>query len=132
MIHRGEKNTRKVGIWSRILHMVTFAKTTDIPQWLKDRKRSDVISKANAASKMLKFASEVKMTQQKLREVYQIEKEYEIAKIKAQEEYPHVTKVMMKVISEARSIKMEKMKETLTKSQFDIYSKLFRKSKQYY
>ena len=132
MSHREEKNTRKVGIWSKIVHFVTFAKTTDIPQWLKDRKRSDVISKANAASKMLKFASEVKLTQQKLREAYQIEKEYEISKIKAQEEFPHVPSVMMKVISEARSTKMDKMKEILTKSQFDIYSKLFRKSKQYY
>ena len=132
-MHRSEeKKKRKVGIWSKLINSFKLVKTTEIPKWLKDRKRSDVISKANAASKLLKFASEVKLTQQKLGEAYQIEKEYEISKIKAQEEFPHVPSIMMKVISEAKSTKMDKMKEILTKSQFDIYSKIFRKSKQYY
>ncbi len=132
MSHSEKKKAGNIGLWLRIKHMFAFAKTTEIPQWLKDRKRSDTTSKANAASKILKFASEVHLTQTVLREVYQIEKQYEISKIKAQEEYPHVPSVMMKLISEARSMKMDKMKDVLTKTQFDVYSKLFRKSKQYY
>lgn len=132
MSDREEKNTRKVGIWSKVVRLVTFEKTTDIPQWLKDRKKSDITAKANAASKIMKFAGEVRLTHSKLRDVYEIEKEYELNKIKAQEEFPHVPTVMMKLISEARSVKLDKMKASLTKSQFDIYSKLFRKSKQYY
>lgn len=132
MSHSEKMKDGNIGLWLRIKHMLSFAKTTEIPQWLKDRKRSDTTTKANAASKILKFAGEVHLTHTILREVYQIEKEYEISKIKAQEEYPHVPSVMMKLISEARAIKMDKMKNALTKTQFDKYSKLFRKSKQYY
>ncbi len=132
MSEREDRKSTKVGIWSKIVRMLTFEKTTDIPQWLKDRKKSDVTAKSNAASKIMKFAGEVRLTHSKLREIYEVEKAYELNKIKAQEEYPHVPTVMMKLISEARSEKFDKMKESLTKSQFDIYSKLFRKSKQYY
>lgn len=132
MSEREEMKSRKVGFWSKIVRFVAFEKTTVIPQWLKDRKKSDITSKANAASKIMKFAGEVRLTHMKLREVYEIEKEYELNKIKAQEEYPHLPKVMMKLISEARSVKFDKMKVSLTKSQFDIYSKIFRKSKQHY
>ena len=80
----------------------------------------------------MKFVSDVKLTQNKLREIYEIEKEYEFSKIKAQQEFPHVKQVMSKVISEARMAKMEKMKGVLTKSQYLVYSQMFRKSLQHY
>ncbi len=125
-----KKNSKP--IFKKILELFETVNTTHIPTWLKERKKGDITCKANAASKIIKFASEIKLTQSKLREIYEIEKEYEISKIKAQEEFPHVTGVMMKLISEERFKKMEKMKSVLTKSQFEVYSRMFRKSGQHY
>jgi hypothetical protein len=107
-------------------------KTTYIPAWLKERKDSEISSKSNAASKILKFAKEVNLTQSKLLEIYQIECEYELKKHEACEQFPHLPQIMKKEISQFRYVKMDKMQSALTKSQFDIYSNLFRKSKQHY
>lgn len=134
MDHQGSREEKKnnKSVFQKLIGFFSGVNSTHIPHWLKERKKGDITSKANAASKIIKFAGEVKLTQAKLREMYEIEKEYEISKIKAQEEFPHVPGVMMKVISEARSQKMDKVKSVLTKSQFAVYSKMFRKSRQHY
>jgi len=125
-----KKNSKS--ILRKLSDLLKISRGTSIPQWLKDRKKGGDIGKANAASKIMKFVSDVKLTQNKLREIYEIEKEYEFSKIKAQQEFPHVKQVMSKVISEARMAKMEKMKGVLTKSQYLVYSQMFRKSLQHY
>jgi hypothetical protein len=127
-----EKKKSSKSMFKKIFELFETANTTHIPNWLKERRKGDIASKANAATKIIKFASEVKLTQSKLREIYEIERDYEISKIKAREEYPHVESVMLKLISEARFEKMGKMKSVLTKSQFEVYSKMFRKSGQHY
>ena len=116
----------------RFFDLFKSEKTTYIPSWIKERKDSDISSKSNAASKILKFAKEVNLTQSKLLEIYQIECEYETNKREALEQFPHLPQIMKQEISNFRSDKMDKMQEALTKSQFDIYSKLFRKNKQHY
>lgn len=124
------KNTKS--IFRKLIDLFTIEKATDIPEWMIARKKGDDISKANAALKIIKFGGEVKLTQNKLRELYEIEEEYEIVKIKAQREFPHIPEEMRKLISEARQAKMIKMKKVLIKYQFDIYSKIFRKRRQHY
>lgn len=124
------KNTKS--IFRKLKILFKLEKGTDIPEWLIARKKGEDISKVNAALKIIKFAGEVKLTQNKLRELYEIEKEYEILKIKAQREFPHIPQIMNKLISEYRHAKMEKMENVLSKYQFDIYSKIFRKRRQYY
>jgi hypothetical protein len=116
----------------KILDLFKFEKTTNIPSWLKERKDSDIRSKSNAASKIIKFVKEVNVTQSKLVEIYHIECEYEENKREALEQLPHLPQIMKQEISDFRAIKMDKMKSALTKSQFDVYSKLFRKNKQHY
>lgn len=116
----------------RFLDLFKIKKTTFIPTWLKERKDSEISSKSNAASKIIKFAKQFNLTQSKLLEIYQIECEYEVNKREALEQLPHLPQIMKKEISEFRSIKMDKMQNALTQSQFDIYSKLFRKNKQHY
>ena len=127
-----EKGNNVKSIFRKLSDLFKVEKFTPIPKWLKDRKKGEVISKANAASKIIYFAETVKLTQSKLREIYEVEKEYEISKIKAQDECPHVPGVMIKLISEAREKKLGKMKSILTKSQFAVYAKMFRKSRQHY
>lgn len=134
MIYKGarEKGKNAMLIFRKLSGLFKVEKYTAIPKWLNDRKKGEVISKANAASKIIHFAETVKLTQSKLREIYEVEKEYEISKIKAQDEFPHVPVVMMKLISEARDKKLGRMKFILTKSQFAVYAKMFRKSRQHY
>ena len=126
------ENRIKKSIFSKLLDLFKFEQTTKIPHWLKERKASDNNSKSNAASKILKFAKEVNLTQSKLVEIYHIECEYEEKKHEAREQFPHLPQIMKKEISTFRALKMEKMQNALTKSQFAIYSKLFRKNKQHY
>lgn len=126
------KNKISRSILGQLLDLFKIEKTTNIPNWLKDRKIGDHYVKANAASKIIKFAKEVNITQSKLLEIYQIECEYEQKKHEALEQLPHLPQIMKKEISEFRSAKMDKMQEVLTKGQFDIYSKLFRKNKRSY
>ena len=115
-----------------IFDLFKSEKTTYIPSWLKEKKDSGIHSKSNAASKILKFAKEVNLTQSKLLEIYQIECEYETNKREALEQFPHLPQIMKQEINDFRAIKIDKMQSALTKSQFDIYSKLFRKNKQHY
>ena len=126
------KNKIRRSILVRFLDLFKFEKTTLIPSWLKERKKSDISSESNAASKILKFAKEVNLTESKLLEIYQIECEYEANKRGTLQQFPHLPKIMKQEISEFRSIKMDKMQNALTQSQFEIYSKLFRKNKQHY
>jgi hypothetical protein len=129
----GEKD-KKIdrSLFAKLLEFFKFEQTTKIPHWLKERKVSDNNSKSNAASKITKFAKEVNLTQSKLLEIYHIECEYEEKKYELLEQLPHLPQIMKKEISELRSSKMAKMQSALTKSQFAIYSKLFRKNKQHY
>ena len=129
--NKSENKIRR-SILVRFLDLFKFEKTTLIPSWLKERKNSEISSKSNAASKILKFAKEVNLTQSKLLEIYQIECEYEANKRETREQFPHLPQIMKQEISEFRSIKMDKMQNALTQSQFEIYSKLFRKNKQHY
>ena len=126
------ENKIRRSILVRFLDLFKFEKTTLIPSWLKERKKSDISSESNAASKILKFAKEVNLTESKLLEIYQIECEYEANKRGTLQQFPHLPKIMKQEISEFRSIKMDKMQNALTQSQFEIYSKLFRKNKQHY
>ena len=126
------ENKIRRSILVRFLDLFKFEKTTLIPAWLKERKKSDISSESNAASKILKFAKEVNLTESKLLEIYQIECEYEANKRGTLQQFPHLPKIMKQEISEFRSIKMDKMQNALTQSQFEIYSKLFRKNKQHY
>ncbi len=126
------ENRKRKSFWIRMVHFFKFDKTTHIPSWLKDRKNGNNFIKANAASKILKFAKEVNLTQSKLLEIYHIECEYEQKKQEALEQFPHLPKILKKEISGFRSIKMDRMQSKLTRSQFAIYSKLFRKSNQHY
>ena len=126
------ENKIRRSILVRFLDLFKFEKTTLIPSWLKERKKSDISSESNAASKILKFAKEVNLTESKLLEIYQIECEYEANKRGTLQQFPHLPQIMKQEISEFRSIKMDKMKNALTQSQFEIYSKLFRKNKQHY
>ena len=116
----------------RFFDLFKSEKTTYIPSWLKEKKDSGIHSKSNAASKILKFAKQVNLTQAKLSEIYQIEREYEEKKHEAREQFPHLPQIMKQEINDFRAIKIDKMQSALTKSQFDIYSKLFRKNKQHY
>lgn len=129
--NKTENKIRK-SILVRFIDLFKFEKTTYIPSWLKERKDGDQSSKSNAASKIIKFAKEVNITQSKLLEIYHIECDYELKKHEAREQFPHLPQIMKKEISDIRAIKMDKMKIALTKSQFTIYSKLFRKAKQHY
>ena len=129
--NKSENKIRR-SILVRFLDLFKFEKTTLIPSWLKERKKSDISSESNAASKILKFAKEVNLTESKLLEIYQIECEYEANKRGTLQQFPHLPKIMKQEISEFRSIKMDKMQNALTQSQFEIYSKLFRKNKQHY
>ena len=133
-MHSSNKTENKIrrSILVQFLDLFKIEKTTNIPSWLKDRKDGDNHVKANAASKIIKFAKEVNITATKLLEIYQIECEYEEKKHEALEQLPHLPQIMKKEISEFRSIKMDRMQEALTKGQFDIYSKLFRKNKRSY
>lgn len=126
------ENKIRRSILVRFLDLFKFEKTTLIPAWLKERKKSDISSESNAASKILKFAKEVNLTESKLLEIYQIECEYEANKRGTLQQFPHLPKIMKQEISEFRSIKMDKMQNALTQSQFEIYSKLFRKNKRSY
>ena len=126
------ENKIRRSILVRFLDLFKFEKTTLIPAWLKERKKSDISSESSAASKILKFAKEVNLTESKLLEIYQIECEYEANKRGTLQQFPHLPQIMKQEISEFRSIKMDKMKNALTQSQFEIYSKLFRKNKQHY
>ena len=126
------ENKIRRSILVRFLDLFKFEKTTLIPSWLKERKKSDISSESNAASKILKFAKEVNLTESKLLEIYQIECEYEANKRGTLQQFPHLPQIMKQEISEFRSIKMDKMQNALTQSQFEIYSKLFRKNKQHY
>ena len=128
---RKEESKRADSIFRSFINLFQ-SKGSEVPEWLKARKKSEIASKANAASKILRFIEDVRLTQDKIREIYKIERNYEIDKIVAMEEYPHVPKVMKTIISEAREKKMKSMQMALTKSQFNIYEKLFRKSKQFY
>ena len=129
--NKSENKIRR-SILVRFLDLFKFEKTTLIPSWLKERKKSDISSESSAASKILKFAKEVNLTESKLLEIYQIECEYEANKRGTLQQFPHLPKIMKQEISEFRSIKMDKMQNALTQSQFEIYSKLFRKNKQHY
>ena len=129
--NKSENKIRR-SILVRFLDLFKFEKTTLIPSWLKERKKSDISSESSAASKILKFAKEVNLTESKLLEIYQIECEYEANKRGTLQQFPHLPQIMKQEISEFRSIKMDKMKNALTQSQFEIYSKLFRKNKQHY
>ena len=129
--NKSENKIRR-SILVRFLDLFKFEKTTLIPAWLKERKKSDISSESNAASKILKFAKEVNLTESKLLEIYQIECEYEANKRGTLQQFPHLPQIMKQEISEFRSIKMDKMQNALTQSQFEIYSKLFRKNKQHY
>ena len=129
--NKSENKIRR-SILVRFLDLFKFEKTTLIPSWLKERKKSEISSKSNAASKILKFAKEVNLTESKLLEIYQIECEYEANKRGTLQQFPHLPQIMKQEISEFRSIKMDKMQNALTQSQFEIYSKLFRKNKQHY
>ena len=129
--NKSENKIRR-SILVRFLDLFKFEKTTLIPSWLKERKKSDISSESNAASKILKFAKEVNLTESKLLEIYQIECEYEANKRGTLQQFPHLPKIMKQEISEFRSIKMDKMQNALIQSQFEIYSKLFRKNKQHY
>ena len=129
--NKSENKIRR-SILVRFLDLFKFEKTTLIPSWLKERKKSDISSESNAASKILKFAKEVNLTESKLLEIYQIECEYEANKRGTLQQFPHLPQIMKQEISEFRSIKMDKMQNALTQSQFEIYSKLFRKNKQHY
>ena len=129
--NKSENKIRR-SILVRFLDLFKFEKTTLIPSWLKERKKSEISSESNAASKILKFAKEVNLTESKLLEIYQIECEYEANKRETREQFPHLPQIMKQEISEFRSIKMDKMQNALTQSQFEIYSKLFRKNKQHY
>jgi uncharacterized linocin/CFP29 family protein len=133
-MYKSNKTDNKIrrSILVQFFDLFKIEKTTSIPSWIKERKESNISSKSNAASKVIKFAKEVNITQSKLLEIYQIECEYEEKKREALEQLPHLPQIMKKEISEFRSAKMDKMQEVLTKSQFDIYSKLFRKNKQHY
>ena len=126
------ENKIRRSILVRFFDLFKFERTTLIPSWLKERKKSDISSESNAASKILKFAKEVNLTESKLLEIYQIECEYEANKRGTLQQFPHLPKIMKQEISEFRSIKMDKMQNALTQSQFEIYSKLFRKNKQHY
>ena len=126
------ENKIRRSILVQFLDLFKIEKTTNIPSWLKDRKDGDNHVKANAASKIIKFAKEVNLTESKLLEIYQIECEYEANKRETREQFPHLPQIMKQEISEFRSIKMDKMQNALTQSQFEIYSKLFRKNKQHY
>ena len=129
--NKSENKIRR-SILVRFLDLFKFEKTTLIPSWLKERKKSDISSESSAASKILKFAKEVNLTESKLLEIYQIECEYEANKRGTLQQFPHLPQIMKQEISEFRSIKMDKMQNALTQSQFEIYSKLFRKNKQHY
>ena len=129
--NKSENKIRR-SILVRFLDLFKFEKTTLIPSWLKERKKSDISSESNAASKILKFAKEVNLTESKLLEIYQIECEYEANKRGTLQQFPHLPQIMKQEISEFRSIKMDKMQNALIQSQFEIYSKLFRKNKQHY
>lgn len=126
------ENKLKKSAWRRLIGFFKFDKTTHIPSWLKDRKNGNHFIKANAASKIMKFAKEVNLTQSTLLEIYHIECEYEQKKQETLEQFPHLPKIMKKEISGFRAIKMDKMQNVLTKSQISVYSKLFRKTKQHY
>ena len=126
------ENKIRRSILVRFLDLFKFEKTTLIPAWLKERKKSDISSESSAASKILKFAKEVNLTESKLLEIYQIECEYEANKRGTLQQFPHLPQIMKQEISEFRSIKMDKMQNDLTQSQFEIYSKLFRKNKRSY
>ncbi len=126
------ENKIRRSILVKFIDLFKIEKTTHIPSWLKERKDGNHHIKSNAASKILKFAKEVNISQSKLLEIYHIECEYEEKKHEVLEQLPHLPQIMKKEISEFRSAKMDKMQDVLTKSQFDIYSKLFRKNKQHY
>jgi len=126
------KNKIRRSILVQILDLFKPQKTTNIPTWLKERKNSDQNSKSNAASKIIRFAKEVNFTQSKLLEIYHIECDYEFKKHEAFEQFPHLPQIMKNEISQFRSEKMGKMQSALTRSQYEIYSNLFRKSKQHY
>ena len=126
------KNKNHRSLLVKFLGLFQSEQITTIPNWLNEERNSDQKSKSNAASKILKFAKEVNLTQSKLLEIYQIECEYEEKKHEAFEQFPHLPQIMNKDISGFRSLKIDKLKLALTKSQFDVYSKLFRKNKQHY
>jgi len=128
---RIKENKINKSIWIRLIDIFKFEKTTRIPNWLKKRKNGEHFIKAVGASKILKFAKEVNLTQSKLLEIYHIECDYEQNKQEAREQFPHLPQVMNKEIMEFRSIKTDKMKNALTKSQFAVYSKLFGKNNQH-
>lgn len=130
--NRDKVNRGEYGLFRKLLNFFSPSQKTHIPTWLKERKRGENIIKSNAATKVIKFAGMVNLSQPKLKEIYHIECAYEEEKLKAMDEFPHVPKVMNTVINEARSRKTAKMESQLTKSQFKIYSQLFRKPKLHY
>lgn len=126
------ENNAEQSFFQKLIGLFRREQTTYIPSWLREKSSGSLKTKSNAATKIIKFAKKVNLCQNKLLIVYRIEREYEEAKLELIDQLPHLPKILRQEISAIRQAKFEKLERELTRSQFSVYSKLYRKTRQYY
>jgi hypothetical protein len=83
------------------------------PEWLKQKNKTGSTESRNASAKVIRFIRCHSLTESQMRELFEIELEYEVTKAKANHDYPHVKDVLREEINKAKAEKVLRINEVI-------------------